>query len=181
MRGNTNTVTAYIGGRNPGVSETSIIYIDTYVQLAKTNGDGQTGAPGGRLEEHLAAKVTDSKNRAIPGLMVDFPSTGTNSNGTFIQFPGTKIDGTSGATSLGVYTDSSGVAQVYYAFNSDAVTGAKSITSGLKHDTTVNVCEGEYLRCTRHFGACVDGWSSIGGVLHISESCGVLGWTERPR
>ena len=97
MRGNTNKVTVYPRGKNPSTHGKSIIYIHDYAQLTVTEGSGQTGAPGGRLEEVLGVKVTDSRNRAIRyPLIVRFPATGDNDNngtggGRFIPLPGTTL------------------------------------------------------------------------------------------
>ena len=86
IRGNTNKVTTWVSGTNPAVTGKSIIYIHGYAQLEITEGDGQTGAPGGRLEGPLGVKVTDSRNRAIRyPLIVSFPATGTDSNGEFMS------------------------------------------------------------------------------------------------
>ena len=156
MRGNTNKVTVYPRGKNPSTHGKSIIYIHGYAQLTVTEGSGQTGAPGGRLEEVLGVKVTDSKNRAIRyPLIVRFPATGDNDNngtngGRFIPLPGTTLlvanqkqeaDSVSptAAAVHEVYTDSSGIAKIYYQLASAGLTMGTSypITPGLKHNTGV--------------------------------------------
>ena len=150
MRGNTNKVTAWVSGTNPAVTGKSIIYIHGYAQLEITEGDGQTGAPGGRLEGPLGVKVTDSRNRPIRyPLIVSFPATSTDSNGSFIPFPGTTLlvsnektlataTAPDTATAHEVYTDSSSVVKIYYQLN-DGLTAGESfnIMPGLKHNTAV--------------------------------------------
>ena len=151
MRGNSNKVTAWVSGTNPSVTGKSIIYIHGFAQLEITEGDGQTGAPGGRLEGPLGVKVTDSRNRPIRyPLIVSFPATSTDSNGSFIPFPGTtllvsgeKTPATSisptTAASHEVYTDQSSIAKIYYQLNSSGLTAGTSysIEPGLKHASSV--------------------------------------------
>ena len=150
MRGNTNKVTVYPRGKNPSTHGKSIIYIHGYAQLTVTEGNNQTGARGGRLEEVLGVKVTDSRNRAIRyPLIVKFPATLTDNNGKFIPFPGTKLfhnnaetlataTSPTAATAHQVYTDSSGIAKIYYQLNDNLTNGtAYTITPGLKHNTGV--------------------------------------------
>ena len=151
MRGNSNKVTAWVSGTNPSVTGKSIIYIHGFAQLEITEGDGQTGAPGGRLEGPLGVKVTDSGNRPIRyPLIVSFPATSTDSNGSFIPFPGTtllvsgeKTPATSisptTAASHEVYTDQSSIAKIYYQLNSSGLTAGNSysIEPGLKHASSV--------------------------------------------
>ena len=149
MRGNTNKVTAWVSGTNPAVTGQSIIYIYGYAQLEITEGDGQTGAPGGRLEGPLGVKVTDSRNRPIRyPLIVNFPASNA---GTFIPFPGTTLlvsDEKTLATSTApaaadthaVYTGSSSIAKIYYRLDSDIPAPAGNsynITPNLKHNMGV--------------------------------------------
>ena len=149
MRGNTNKVTTWVSGTNPAVTGKSIIYIHGYAQLEITEGDGQTGAPGGRLEGPLGVKVTDSRNPRIRyPLIVRFPATGENdSNRRIYPFPRDNAFGLvirnkmlatstapAAATFHEVYTDSSSIATIYYQLNSDLTSGTSyAITPGLKH------------------------------------------------
>ena len=154
MRGNTNKVTAWVSGTNPAVTGKSIIYIHGYAQLEITEGDGQTGAPGGRLEGPLGVKVTDSRNRPIRyPLIVTFPSDSPNSAnpGTFIPFPGTTLLDDSeqtvatstdpaAAATHDVYTDSRSIAKIYYQLDSGIPAPAGNsynITPNLKHNMGV--------------------------------------------
>ena len=91
MKGRTNTVTVYPRGTNPNVTGRSIIYVNRYANLTITHGNTQTGAPGGRLEEYLGVQVTDSGGNRIPGMVVRFPATNTDTNGVFIPVPGTTV------------------------------------------------------------------------------------------
>ena len=154
MRDNTNKVTAWVSGTNPAVTGKSIIYIHGYAQLEITEGDGQTGAPGGRLEGPLGVKVTDSRNRPIRyPLIVTFPSNSPNSEnpGTFIPFPGTTLLDDSeqtvatstdpaAAATHDVYTDSRSIAKIYYQLDSGIPASAGNsynITPNLKHNMGV--------------------------------------------
>ena len=76
MKGRTNTVTVYPRGTNPNETGRSIIFVNGYANLTITHGNGQTGAPGGRLEEYLEVRVTDIGGNRIPGMVVRFPATG---------------------------------------------------------------------------------------------------------
>ena len=162
MKGRTNTVTVYPRGTNPNNTGKSIIYVNRYANLTITHGDGQTGAPGGRLEEYLGVRVTDSGGNRIPGMVVRFPATGTDSLGKFIPFPGTTVyvdDVTNnlvnsaadadkefvaepskhvgGADAMMVKTDSSGEAKVYYAFDGTTEPADYTISPGLMYNPGV--------------------------------------------
>ena len=114
LKGHTGTsrITAFVPGSEP---KTAIyIYNDPsnparYPRLEITNGEDQTGAPNGRLEEYLEVKVIDSANRGVPGVAVVFASTESSS---FIQVPGTMLT-TNPAETISVITDSSGLARTY--------------------------------------------------------------------
>ena len=162
MKGRTNTVTVYPRGTNPNNTGKSIIYVNRYANLTITHGDGQTGAPGGRLEEYLGVRVTDSGGNRIPGMVVRFPATGTDSRGKFIPFPGTTVyvnpdtnalvssaeaadkefvaepsKHVGGADAMMVKTDSSGEAKVYYAFDGTTEPADYTISPGLMYAPTV--------------------------------------------
>ena len=146
MGGGSSKVTVWLRGQNPNDNSKSIACIYDYAKLEIAHGNPQVGATGGRLEEHLGIKVTDAKNRPVPGLRVTFDSNVDDSS--FIPFPGTTVyasdsrtlateiddtDGTTVATSsspdptdpeadepIYVQTDSSGEAKVYYQLGGDA-------------------------------------------------------------
>ena len=67
MGGGSSKITAWFRGQNPTNNSKSLTYIYDYAVLAKTQGDPQVGATGGRLEEPLVIKVTDAKNVPFPG------------------------------------------------------------------------------------------------------------------
>ena len=135
----TSKVTVWVSGTTPR----STVFIfqgaspDKFTSMEITQGDGQTGATGGRLEDYLAVKVTDGNNRPIPGVAIRFSDTPTDSR--FIPVSGTKVyvsdtdalmaaleDPVNAATftatankpapanTIFVQTDNSGVAKVYY-------------------------------------------------------------------
>ncbi len=143
----TSKVTAWVLGN---LSHTAIyIYQGTspgnYVQLEITQGDGQVGATGGRLEDYLEVKVTDGNNRPLSGVAVGF--TDTDDGSFFIPVSGTRVyvdtadalvatlaDPLNAATfqatsskpapanAIFVQTDSAGLARVYYQLDTDANT-----------------------------------------------------------
>ena len=143
----TSKVTAWVLGN---LSHTAIyIYQGTspgnYVQLEITQGDGQVGATGGRLEDYLEVKVTDGNNRPLSGVAVGF--TDTDDGSFFIPVSGTRVyvdtadalvatlaDPLNAATfqatsskpapanAIFVQTDSAGLARVYYQLDTDATT-----------------------------------------------------------
>ena len=98
MKGRTNTVTVYPRGTNPNETGRSIIFVNGYANLTETHGNGQTGAPGGRLEEYLEVRVTDIGGNRIPGMVVRFPATGDDRYGVFIPVPGTTVYINTGVT-----------------------------------------------------------------------------------
>ena len=77
------------------------IYIDPsnvarYPRLEITEGDGQRGASGGRLEQYLEVKVTDGRGSPVPGVAVQFAAAATGA--MFIPVPNTMVYvGTDGA------------------------------------------------------------------------------------
>ena len=162
MKGRTNTVRVHPRGTNPNNTGRTFIYVNGYANLNITHGDRQTGARGGRLEKYLGVQVTDSGGNRIPGMVVRFPAgTSDDDNGVFIPFLGTTVyvsnanalvgsatDATKefiaepskhvgGANAMMVKTDSSGEAKVYYAFDSGATVGDKTISPGLMHASAV--------------------------------------------
>ena len=156
MRSNTNKVTVYPRGKSPVTAGQTMIYIHGYAQLEITEGDGQTGAPGGRLEGPLGVKVTDSRSQPIRyPLVVRFPAgtatddTNGSGGGRFIPVPETTllVNGQKTLATLTspaaeavheVYTDSSSIATIYYQLNSELDAGTSyAITPGLKHNSAV--------------------------------------------
>ena len=157
LRGHTATsrVTASVAGTTPHT--VIYIYIDPsnvarYPRLEITNGNPQTGAEGGRLEQYLEVKVTDGRGSPVSGVAVEFATSA--SGAMFIPVPGTMVyvDGRALADSVsdpvngGVYvatstdpakkgtpvfvqTDRGGLAKVYYEMGTDAT---QTITASLE-------------------------------------------------
>ena len=151
----TSKVTAYIAG-NAG--KTAIFIFqgptpDKYPRLEITQGNNQTGASGGRLENYLEVKVTDGNRRPISGVAIEFQTSATNA--MFIPVPGTMVYVAADnalAASVGdpvnadvyqatstvpvkkgspvfVQTDRSGLAKVHYELGSNNV---QTITADLE-------------------------------------------------
>ena len=147
LRGHTATsrVTASVGGTTPHT--VIYIYIDPsnvarYPRLEITNGNNQSGASSGQLEDYLEVKVTDGRGSPVSGVAVEFTTTATGS--MFIPVPGTMVYGTAAALAAAVsdpvngmvyaatstvppkkaspvfvQTDRSGLAKVYYELGTD--------------------------------------------------------------
>ena len=85
MGGGTNKV-KITAGALPAVTAT---FVYGYPTIEISDGNGQTGAPSGRLEDPLIVKVKDEKQRTISGAIVTFASSDTGSR--FFPFPGTTV------------------------------------------------------------------------------------------
>ena len=159
MGGGSSQVTVWHRGQNPTNTAKSVAYVYDYAVITKTSGDNQVGATGGRLEELLAVKVTDAKNRPVPGLRVQFDNPNVSvTDDSFIPFPDTTVytdgsrtlataqadetriatssspDPSDGGDLIYVQTDSSGEAKVYYQLGSDE-TETQDVTVMVQGDT----------------------------------------------
>ena len=130
-----------------------------YPRIEITQGDNQTGALGGQLEDYLEVKVTDGNRRTISGVAVQFDDDA--SAGIFRPVPGTDVyvndlDALVGTLTnsinadtftatptlpvagedIFVQTDSSGLAKVYYELSDTA--GVARIDASLT-GTTIDV------------------------------------------
>ena len=158
MGGGSSKLTAWHRGQNPTNTAKSVTYVYDYAVVTKTGGDPQVGATGGRLEDPLAVKVTDAKNRPVPGLRVTFAN--GEADTSFIPFPDTTVyvtdsrtlapdtttDDTAIATAttpnpstgtnpIYVQTDRSGEAQVYYKLGASTTAGDQDVTVNVPGDT----------------------------------------------
>ena len=86
MGGGTNRVTISAPGT---IAPVTAIFIYGYPRIEISDGDGQIGAPGGRLEDPLVVKVKDGKNSGIPTALVTFGSTAGGER--FFPVPGTTV------------------------------------------------------------------------------------------
>ena len=150
-------VTAHIAGS--GVTA-KVLYIfsgarlNELPQIQIQSGDGQTGAPEGRLDDYFEVRVTDGRRRAISGLPVTFVTTAPASPTTaseFIPVPGTRVyaaaptaesidagkptiieattTNPAAATTHHVQTDRNGVAKIYYQLSSSSETHTVTATA----------------------------------------------------
>ena len=155
--GGSSKVTAHIAG----ASDTAkVLYVFSGARLTELpqiqiqSGDGQTGAPSGRLDDYFEVKVTDGRRRPISGLPVTF-ATSSPTGAMFIPVSGTSLyigtDGTpedpdaesidAGKPTITVattttpaandehhvQTDRNGVAKIYYQLSSTS--GPHTITA----------------------------------------------------
>ena len=158
----TSKVTAWISGTD---GMTAIFIFsgpspDKYPRVEIIQGDNQTGALGGQLEDYLEVKVTDGNRRPISGVAVQFDD--DPSAGVFRPVPGTDVyvDGSDAlvdalANSINadtftatptlpvagedifVQTDSSGLAKVYYELSNTAgVARIDALLTGTTIDVT---------------------------------------------
>ena len=145
--GGSSKVTAHVAGsRDPA----TILYLfsggrlNELPQIEVRSGDGQTGAPLGRLDDYFEVRVTDGRRRPVSGLPVTFATT-SPTGAMFIPVPGTKVyvaadlttiepidakppttvEATathpSAAATHHVQTDRNGVAKIYYQLSSTSV------------------------------------------------------------
>ena len=101
--GGSSKVTAYIAGSG---STAKVLYvfsgarISELPQIEVQDGDNQTGAPEGRLDDYFEVRVTDGRRRPISGLPVTFsatdppapdPAPANPMTSMFIPVPGTNV------------------------------------------------------------------------------------------
>ena len=153
--GGSSKVTAYISGSG---DTATVLYafsggrLSELPQIEVQNGNNQTGAPEGQLDDYFEVRVTDGRRRAISGLPVTFTKTdpgSSTSSSMFIPVSGTSIYSaplTGGAIDAGkptiieatathpmaaethhVQTDQNGVAKIYYQLSN--VPGPHTVTA----------------------------------------------------